>query len=146
MLVSHLMREECRARVSVAAGTSLSDVVQLLHQRRIGAALVLEADGTLAGVLSERDVVSALAKDGGTALGRSARDYATRDMSTCTESDEVEDIVNAMMSQGARYVPVVDKDRVVGVVSLGDVVKSLVSDSRDQANDLHEILRSLGVI
>ena len=146
MLVSQIMHEKGHAVVSVAAEAFLCEIVQLLHKHRIGAVLLLDPDGTLAGILSERDVISAIANDGGKALMRSARTYMTQDVNTCTESDETEDIMPCMTSDRPRYVPVVERDRVVGVISTGDIIKSFVAETEYYSRELRDILRSLGTL
>jgi CBS domain-containing protein len=146
MLVSLIMQEKGREVVSVAADTLLSEVVQVLHKRRIGAVPVLHPDGTLAGILSERDVVSAIANDGGMALMHNARTYMTRDVNTCAETDETEDILPSMTSERPRYVPVVERNHVVGIVSTSDIIKSFVAETEYQMRELREILDGLSTL
>lgn len=113
---------------------TLTSVVALLAERRIGAALVLGVDRRIAGIVSERDIVRALGERGTAALDDPVSRIMTRRVSTCTEAETISSIMERMTEGKFRHVPVVDQGRVVGIISIGDVVKHRLNEmERDSA-------------
>jgi CBS domain-containing protein len=102
---------------------TLESAIRILAERGIGALVVLDADHRVIGVLSERDIVRALADRGAGALTEPLARVMTRKISTCTQSDAVNSIMEQMTADKFRHVPVVEEERLVGIVSIGDVVK-----------------------
>ena len=100
--------------------------MHLLAEKRIGAALILGADRRIAGIISERDIVRALAERGAAALDEPVSQTMTRKVETCNESEAVASIMERMTAGKFRHMPVVDQGRLVGVVSIGDIVKHRV--------------------
>jgi CBS domain-containing protein len=144
MQVSQILHQKGREVVSLTADASLSEAAQLLSRRRIGAVVITEA-GELAGILSERDVVRALAADGAGALARPCSAYMTGAVATCTQENAVEALL-AMMTQGRfRHVPVLDgSGRLCGLVSIGDVVKMQIEQILAEAANLRHYIGSAG--
>ena len=101
---------------------------KLLAEKRIGAALVLGADRRIAGIISERDIVRALAERGAAALDEQVSRTMTRKVETCNESETVASIMERMTAGKFRHIPVVDQGRLVGLVSIGDIVKHRVHE------------------
>jgi CBS domain-containing protein len=123
MTVSIILAAKGREVVSVEPNTTLTSVVALLAERRIGAALVLGVDRRIVGIVSERDIVRALGECGTAALDDPVSRIMTRRVSTCTEGETISAIMERMTEGKFRHVPVVDQGRVVGIISIGDVVK-----------------------
>ena len=123
MTVSIILAAKGREVVSVEPGTALSSVVALLAERRIGAVLILGVDRRIIGIVSERDIVRALAEHGAAALDNPVSRFMTRRVSTCTEGETIASVMEQMTEGKFRHVPVVDQGRVVGIISIGDVVK-----------------------
>jgi CBS domain-containing protein len=123
MTVSVILAGKGREVVTIEPGASLAAAVRLLAEKRIGAALVLGADRRIAGIISERDVVRELAEGGAAALDLPVSRTMTRKVETCNESDTVSSIMERMTAGKFRHMPVVDQGRLVGVVSIGDIVK-----------------------
>ncbi len=144
MLVSHILEQKGRGVVHAGEDTPLAEIARLLAKRRIGAVLVMGADGALAGILSERDIVRALANDGAAALTHSAAAHMTRDITTCSERDHVDDIMEVMTLGRFRHLPVIEDDRVVGLISIGDVVKSRIAETVGEAQALREYIVAAG--
>ncbi len=140
MLVSHILRQKGRDVVTVAPTAVLADIACTLTKRKIGAAVVLSPQGEVAGVISERDIVCALAKDGASALTRAANGYMTRMVATCEEADTIEEIMEIMTQGRFRHVPVVEHGRLVGIVSIGDVVKTRIEESEREAIALKQYI------
>jgi len=100
----------------------------VLTRKRIGAALILGADRRIAGIISERDIVRVLAERGAAALDEPVSLTMTRKVETCNESESVANIMERMTAGKFRHMPVVDQGRLVGVVSIGDIVKHRVQE------------------
>ena len=108
----------------------------MLAEHRIGA-VVVSADDSIAGIVSERDVVRRLGDDAAGLLDRPVSAIMTADVVTCTPQTAVEDLARTMTERRIRHVPVVDDDgALVGIVSIGDVVKSRISELESERDDL----------
>lgn len=140
MQVKHILREKGREIVTIAVDATLSDAARLLAQKRIGAVIVSGEDGSLAGILSERDLVRAVSEESVAALARPVSAYMTRTVMTCSESDSIEDLMEMMTHQRFRHVPVMENDRLVGIISIGDVVKTRIEETVREAATLREYI------
>jgi CBS domain-containing protein len=136
MLVKQILLEKGRDVVTVPGSATLSEAARVLAGRRIGALVVQDGDNSVAGILSERDIVSALASHSVNALGHSVATYMTKQVTTCRESDTVEDLMELMTRRRFRHVPVVEAGRLAGIVSIGDVVKSRIAETELEAQSL----------
>lgn len=107
---------------------TLLEISQLLSERRIGAVVIVGDRGAVVGIASERDVVRILALHGAGALDQKAETFMTRNIVTCDKTATVDQLM-AMMTRGRfRHVPVVEDDALVGIVSIGDIVKSHIAE------------------
>ena len=140
MLVKHILGDKGREVVAIAADATLSEAARLLARKRIGAVVVRDASGALAGILSERDVVRAVADGSVAALARPVSAYMTRAVATCAECDTVQDIMEMMTAGRFRHVPVLDNGLVTGIVSIGDVVKTRIEETVQEAASLREYI------
>ncbi len=119
--------------------TLLSAVAEL-GRRRIGALVVVTPDGAVAGILSERDIVAAISRDGAAVLERAVRDVMTTNVITCSPTDTMEQLMSAMTEQHIRHLPVLRDGALVGIVSIGDVVKRRVAEIQDEATALGDYI------
>jgi CBS domain-containing protein len=126
--------------VTIAPTATLNAAVQLLAERRIGAIVVTGPDNRVAGILSERDIVRTLAARGPAALDENVAAVMTRKVTTCTEADTVAVIMESMTEGKFRHLPVVEQGRLVGVISIGDVVKFRVEEIEGETNALREYI------
>jgi CBS domain-containing protein len=134
MTVSIILAAKGREVVTIEPGATLKSAVALLAQRRIGAILVLGADNRIVGILSERDIVRAMAEGGAAAFDQPVSQSMTRKVSTCTETETIASLMERMTEGKFRHLPVVDQGRLVGIVSIGDVVKHRLQEmERDSA-------------
>ena len=141
MQVRHILQDKGRAIVGISDGATLADAARVLAQHRIGAVIVQAAGGGLAGILSERDVVRAIAEDGPLALERSVGAYMTRSVVTCVEIDTIDGLMEVMTQGRFRHVPVLDENqRLAGLISIGDVVKSRIAETVREANSLRDYI------
>ncbi len=141
MQVRHILQDKGRDVIALGEQATLADAARILHQHRIGAVLIRNADDGLAGILSERDLVRAVAEDGPLALERQVGAYMTRNVATCTEKDTVEALMGMMTHGRFRHVPVLDeRHKLIGLVSIGDVVKSRIAETVNEANSLRDYI------
>jgi CBS domain-containing protein len=121
---------------------TLESGIRILAERGIGSLVVLGADHRVIGILSERDVVRALAERGAGALTEPLAQVMTRTISTCTQSETVDSIMEQMTAGKFRHVPVVEEDRLVGIVSIGDVVKHTLMGMKRESEALHDYIQT----
>lgn len=140
MTVSTILAAKGRDVVTIEPGASLGDAAKLLSAKRIGAALVLGADFRLVGIVSERDIVRALAECGATALDEPLSKVMTRNVETCNESETIGNIMERMTTGKFRHVPVVDRGRLVGIVSIGDVVKHRLQEMERESAAMRDYI------
>lgn len=122
MRVSDILDRKGREVVTVPPATSVIGLTRLLRSRRIGAALVTGEDGRMAGIVSERDIVHRIARDGDVALRATVREIMTTEVETCAPDDDIRKVMETMTRRRVRHLPVIDGGRVAGIVSIGDVV------------------------
>ena len=125
MLVSQILKSKSDDGViTVAPGTTVGKAAEMLSARRIGA-LIVSPDGRhVAGILSERDVVRELGKHGPACLGDTVDSIMTSKIVSCTRHDRTDDVLQMMTDGRFRHMPVMDGDQMVGLISIGDVVKA----------------------
>ncbi|MCD7110315.1 CBS domain-containing protein [Rhizobium sp. DKSPLA3] len=124
MTVKRILDEKGRKVVTIAPEMAVREAAALLAEHRIGAIVVLDARQAIAGLLAERDVVAAIARYGAECLDRTVAEVMCRDVHTCTEEMEIEAVMEIMNSRRARHLPVARNGRLVGIVSIGDAVRS----------------------
>ncbi len=121
--------------ISVAPATPVHEVAGILRDHRIGAVLVLEGSD-IAGVLSERDIVRSVAEHGGRCLDFAASKLMTKDVITCDPEDSIDRVMEMMTENRFRHLPVVNDSGLMGIISIGDVVKSKIQEAEAEAKDL----------
>ena len=127
--------------VSVESATKVADAVASMSKHRIGAVLVRDGDG-LSGILSERDVMHLIARKGPDALALSVSDAMTKKIVICSRSDSVDQAMSAMTEGRFRHLPVVDGDELLGMISIGDVVKAKIEQAEHEVEDLKGYIAS----
>ena len=136
MLIVTVLRSKGDFVATVAPTATVAELLTVLAEHRVGAVVVSEGDA-IAGIVSERDVVRHLDSDGGALLERPVSDIMTADVVTCRPQTAVEDLARTMTERRIRHVPVVDDDgALAGIVSIGDVVKSRISELEGERDDL----------
>jgi CBS domain-containing protein len=124
--IADILRAKGHDVATVDRATTVNELVAMLGTRNIGAAVVAER-GAVVGIVSERDVVRRLRDLGANLLGASVERIMTPDVFTCSPDDTVDHLAEVMTERRIRHVPVLDDDRLIGIVSIGDVVKSRIS-------------------
>ena len=134
MTVSIILAKKGCEVVTIEPNANLAAAVELLAEKHIGAVVIVGADRRVVGILSERDIVRALAEQGRKALDEPVSAAMTRKVSTCHERETISSIMERMTLGKFRHVPVVDQGRLAGIISIGDVVKHRLSEvERDSA-------------
>lgn len=139
MTVARIISEKGNAVVTVARTASLTEVVELLARRGIGAVVVVEG-ATIGGIISERDIVRAMAKHGGGALTKHAAEFMTTEVVTCRLEDTIHAVMQKMTSGRFRHLPVVEDGKLAGLVSIGDVVKRRIEDVEREAEQIRQYI------
>jgi CBS domain-containing protein len=137
MTVRAILTLKGRDCVTIAPDASLADAAKIMSRQRIGALVIVGAERRIVGILSERDVVGAIAARGPGALQESVGNVMTREVVTCTEDETVPDLMQRMTAGRFRHVPVVSRGQLAGIVSIGDVVKFRLAEMERE----HEALR-----
>lgn len=136
MNVATILRNKGSNVVTTRPETPVADIVRLLSEARIGAVVISSDRVRVDGILSERDIVRAIAQRGEAALSMKAADLMTRDVTTCGPDDTVAHLMSVMTSGRFRHVPVVEEGGLVGLVSIGDVVRLRVEEIEREAEAL----------
>lgn len=142
MTIAAILSGKGRTVVSVTPDQSVTEAVRLLSEKRVGAVPVME-DGVVAGIFSERDVIHWLAIDGADALQKSVRDVMTAPAITVTPEDAVIAALSLMSRRRIRHLPVLDKGEVIGVVSIGDLVKFRIDRIEADAAAMRDYIQSV---
>ena len=128
--------------MSIEPTADLATAAKLLSKHRIGSVVILGAGERLVGILSERDIVRALSEQGAGALALPVGQVMTRDVATCGEDDTVASIMERMTAGRFRHMPVVTNGRLVGLVSIGDVVKQRVDEIVSESEAMRDYIKS----
>lgn len=128
--------------ISIEPTATLAAATQLLSRHRIGAVVISGAGGRLAGILSERDIVRALSEHGAAALDYPVGQVMTRNVMTCSEDDSIADIMERMTTGKFRHLPVLTNGRLVGLVSIGDVVKQRVEEIESETEAMRDYIQT----
>ncbi len=140
MHVATILEQKGRAVVTVAQDATLMEVVHKLADKRIGAVVVLGAQRDVIGIISERDIVAVLGAEGVAALSRTVADVMTQDVMTCRETDTIDWLAGMMTQHRIRHLPVVENGRLIGIVSIGDVVKHHIAEVQMEAMAMRDYI------
>ncbi len=138
MFVRQILRSKGEAIVSIQPTARIADITALMSQKRIGAVVVLDARGQLVGIVSERDIARGLAEHGATLLDMNASQIMTRDIVTCSPDDGIDRLMRKMTTGRFRHLPVMEKATLVGIVSIGDIVKHRLEELESEASLLQD--------
>jgi len=139
MQVSEIVRRKGREVYSIPETRTLAEAAQLLWQRQVGALVVKDRRGELAGIVSERDIVRAIAEHGADGLAQTVGAVMNPDVVTCEPQDRIERVMKLMTLHRVRHIPLRDGDRLVGMVSIGDLVKYRLEEKTYEADVLREL-------
>jgi len=136
MTVSAILTAKGRDVVTIGVAAKVHEAVALLATKRIGALVVMGEGGRLSGIVSERDIVRALADGAATTLERPLAEIMTRAVVTCGEEETIDSVMSRMTRGRFRHLPVVTGGRLVGIISIGDVVKARIEQVQREAEEM----------
>jgi CBS domain-containing protein len=140
MNVAAILKQKGRAVSTVSPTVSLLEAAQRLSTKRIGAVVVVGSRGEVAGIVSERDIIRALATEGAECLERPVSEMMTRQVVTCQEADTLDELMAMMTARRFRHLPVITDGALVGIVSIGDVVKHHVAEVEMEATAMRDYI------
>ena len=140
MTVASILKEKPDRLISVKDTDSLGDVAGILTRENIGAVPVLDGTGEMIGIVSERDIVRQIAREGAAVLARQVNVIMTTTVLCCAPEDSVESTMAVMTKRRFRHLPVRSNGRIVGMISIGDVVKRRVEDAEREAESLRDYI------
>ncbi|MDB5584267.1 MAG: hypothetical protein JWR80_9443 [Bradyrhizobium sp.] len=141
MRISDILAEKNRKLVSIAPGTAIRQAVALMAAEHVGALVVQDLDGRLLGVVSEHSIIDGLARLGGHLLEVNVREIIVSDTPTVSPADTVIGAMRTMTERRARHLPVMSDAHVVGLISVGDVLKSRLAEKTEENTVLQDIAR-----
>ncbi len=136
MYVRNILQHKGHDIISVSPQNTLQEAAKTLRENKIGAVLVIADDKRMCGVISERDIIIAIAKHGANVLEGKVSDYMTEGVYTCSLDDEIKTVMEQMTWRRVRHLPVLDDGNIVGVVSIGDVVKHRIAETEAESEAL----------
>ncbi len=140
MTVEHILAGKGRTVVTIEPERTLFETARLLSEKRIGAVVVSDAEHAVLGIVSERDIVQALAKGGPSVLQEPVSQHMTAKVITCTGRSAIRELMQLMTENKFRHVPIVENGRLTGIVSIGDIVKQRVAEIEAEQQALREYI------
>lgn len=140
MNVAAILRQKGRAVTTASPSTTLLEIASKLAAKRIGSIVIVGARGEVVGIVSERDIIRELADHGPDCLSRPVEESMTRQVVTCAETDTLDELMAMMTARRFRHLPVVTDGALVGIVSIGDVVKHHVAEVEMEATAMREYI------
>lgn len=142
MQVDNILQSKGMTVYTVSAHAPISEAVRVLNEHRIGAVVVLADNGGIAGILSERDIMRHLTNEPADLLKRAVREVMTTSVITCTRMATISELMEQMTERRIRHIPIVEEGELIGIVSIGDVVKRKIEESEQEALALREYIAS----
>jgi CBS domain-containing protein len=142
MRIAEVLHHKGKEVATVRTTETVEAAVRKLAQRRIGAVLVTDRWGKLAGIFSERDVIYALAKHGAAAMAFEIHELMTTPVTTCSPDDRVDEMMAMMSLHRIRHLPVLQDGEIAGIVSIGDLIKDRLIEKEQEANVLLDLSRA----
>lgn len=140
MIVAQILATKGRDVSTITADKAVMDVVARLGAERIGALVVIEGTDRIAGIVSERDIVKAIARSGPGILDDTVATIMTRDVVTCSDSETIDQVMGRMTRGRFRHLPVAKGGRLSGIVSIGDVVKARIEEVEREAEEMRSYI------
>ena len=144
MTVAQILNAKGRAVITAQPGDTVLAVAQTLAAKKIGAVVIVDAQGRISGIVSERDIVRAVSLGGATALDKPIKDYMTASVRTCAPRDTEAELMSLMTEHRVRHLPVVEGGKLGGMISIGDVVKHRIEAIEREAEEMKSYIASSG--
>jgi CBS domain-containing protein len=144
MLIGQILAGKGRDVVSTRPNATVAEVAGLLKAKRIGAVVVIDRDGSLCGIISERDLARGLADHGAKLLEMQVSELMTAEVVTCAPGDGIGQLMQQMTERRVRHLPVIEDGKLAGIISIGDVVKHRLQELEAEAHMLHDYIAGAG--
>jgi CBS domain-containing protein len=141
MILEQILREKGGQVYSVAEGATLKEAAELLDARKVGAMVILNEGGAVIGVISERDIVRAVARGGVAGLKQPVSESMSRQVVTARPRETIEAAMDRMTDRRIRHLPVVEGGRLLGVVSIGDLVKWRIAEATAEVDAIRSYIQ-----
>ena len=142
MFVETILQAKVTTVFTLPDTASLAEAIAQLNAHNIGALVIIGEDNGVVGILSERDIVRTVAAQGAQALAQSVGQVMTRDVVTCSENDACAEIMERMTSHKFRHLPVLRDNTLIGLISIGDVVKERVDEIERESEAMRDYIRT----
>lgn len=139
MKVKDLLAKKSSEIQTTTASAMMMDAIRKLNQHNVGALLVMD-DNKLAGIITERDILHAAGEQGSKIESFKVKDFMTKDLITCGENESVDDVMGLMTMNRIRHLPILENEQLVGIISIGDVVKAQLKKTKAEADDLKDYI------
>lgn len=140
-LVKHLLDSKGRDIISIVGDASVLDAIKTMAERSIGSLLVME-NGELKGIVTERDYARKVIVKGRSSKSTQVQEIMTADVCTATPDQTVNDCMTTMTERRIRHLPVIENGKVVGLISIGDLVQAIISDQQEEIQQLEQYIKS----
>ncbi len=140
MHIGHILNLKGWHVITLAPGSTISDAAALLAKENIGIALIVDDDTAILGVISERDIVRGVTQHGAGILDMAVEELMSSEIITCAPETSVRDVLQLMASNEIRHIPIVTDDKIVGVVSMRDVVDTRLGELETENESLRQLL------
>ncbi len=140
MNVATILKNKGRAVATVGEAVKLIDIVTMLSEKKIGAIVVMDDTDSVAGIISERDVIRIMASEGAKALEKPAKDVMIDQIVTCSEEETIDELMMRMTTRRFRHLPVISDGDLAGIISIGDVVKLHIAAVEMEASALRSYI------
>jgi len=140
MSVANILGTKGRDVVTLQSSASLLDTARSLSAHKIGAVIVSDDGIGVNGIVSERDIVNAIAKNGAEVLLRSVANFMTKNVITCSDDESIDVLMEKMTKGRFRHLPVVNDGKLDGIISIGDVVKKRIADAQIEADAMRDYI------
>ena len=140
-LVKHLLDSKGRDIISIVGDASVLDAIKTMAERSVGSLLVMEND-ELKGIVTERDYARKVIIKGRSSKSTQVREIMTTDVCTAAPDQTVNDCMTTMTERRIRHLPVIENGKVVGLISIGDLVQAIISDQQEEIQQLEQYITS----
>lgn len=139
MKVETLLKKQPRDIIRISNMADIGESVALMVEENVGALLVHDAHDKIVGILSERDIMQGILKWGSQALNQNVTELMTVKIVTCTPQDTVKDLMSVMIDRGFRHLPIIEGNKVYGMISMRDLVRERIFEMELEANVLRDM-------
>ena len=136
MFVSQILEEKGHTVHKISQNATIMDVCLKLAEQKIGAVVIVDSENKVTGILSERDIVRSISSNGTSALEKNAEELMTREVVSCTQHETIDEVMGKMSEGRFRHLPIIEDGNLVGLISIGDVVKHKIAAAEQETEQI----------